>query len=344
MPPGISRFTQSPLLRSIRISRKSNSSFSCASGTCARMARYRLTNGISAMSNPPVHAWACWRVFKIDKRLKGKPDYGFLERCFHKLLMNFTWWVNRKDSEENNIFEGGFLGLDNIGIFDRSAPLPTGGVLRAIRWHGLDGRLLSHDACGSLSACQDQKAYEDIASKFFEHFLYIAYAVNHENGGGLWDEEDGFYYDRLRMPGWQRPADPNSLPRWPGAAVCVRHDRTGNSRQSSTDFASEWNGSFEHRPDLTGHVACMTDPGRGERRLLAIVKPDQLRRILARVFDEAEFLSPYGIRSLSRYHAEHPYTLTVDGDVSNREVRSRGIDEPACSAATRTGAAPYGFQ
>ena len=171
--------------------------------------------------NPPVHAWAVWRVFKIDKRLKNRPDTGFLERCFHKLLMNFTWWVNRKDSEENNIFEGGFLGLDNIGIFDRSAPLPTGGVLEQS-----DGTAWMAGYCLlmlriALELASINRAYEDIASKFFEHFLYIANALNHNRGTGLWDETDGFYYDRLRMPDGSRPNDPYSLAGWSCALVCL---------------------------------------------------------------------------------------------------------------------------
>ncbi len=149
--------------------------------------------------NPPVHAWAAWRVFKIDQRIKGKPDLDFLERVFHKLLMNFTWWVNRKDSEGANIFEGGFLGLDNIGIFDRSAPLPSGWTLEQS-----DGSAWMAMYCLNMLKISLQLAflnpcYEDIASKFFEHFLYICDAINHYDGSGLWDEQDGFYYDRLRI-------------------------------------------------------------------------------------------------------------------------------------------------
>ncbi len=150
--------------------------------------------------NPPVHPWACWRVFKIDWKLTGKPDAEFLESAFHKLLMNFTWWVNRKDSQGNNIFEGGFLGLDNIGVFDRSKPLPTGGFIEqadGTAWMGMYCLTMLRIA---IELTPHDKSYEDIASKFFEHFLYIASAMNRLGGGGLWDEEDGFFYDRLRMP------------------------------------------------------------------------------------------------------------------------------------------------
>ena len=149
--------------------------------------------------NPPVHAWAAWRVFKIDQRIKGKADFEFLERVFHKLLMNFTWWVNRKDSEENNIFEGGFLGLDNIGIFDRNAVLPSGWVLEQSDGSSWMGMYCLNMLKIALQLSFHDKTYEDIASKFFEHFLHIADAVNHHEGSGLWDEEDGFYYDRLLL-------------------------------------------------------------------------------------------------------------------------------------------------
>ena len=264
--------------------------------------------------NPPVHAWACWRVFNIDKKIKGKPDYCFLERTFHKLLMNFTWWVNRKDSEDNNIFEGGFLGLDNIGIFDRSAPLPGGGLLQQS-----DGTAWMAGYCLvmlriAFELAMINEAYEDIASKFFEHFLYIAYALNHEGGTGLWDEEDGFYYDRLRMPdGSDQRIRVRSLVGLVPLFACGTLEQEIIDKLGGFRKRMEW--FIEHRPDLIGHLACMTDPGRGERRLLSIVKPDQLRRILTRMFDENEFLSPYGIRSLSRYHAAHPYTLGMDGSV-----------------------------
>lgn len=264
--------------------------------------------------NPPVHAWACWRLFKIDQRITGAPDYGFLERCFHKLLMNFTWWVNRKDSEENNIFEGGFLGLDNIGIFDRSAPLPTGGVLEQS-----DGTAWMAGFCllmlrMALALSNINDAYQDIASKFFEHFLYIANALNSAGGTGLWDEADGFYYDRLKLPdGQYQMLKIRSMVGLIPLFACDTIEQREIERFAGFRKRMDW--FIEHRPDLTGHVACMTEPGVGDRRLLSLVKPEQLVRILRPMFDENEFLSPYGIRSVSRYHAEHPFTFPVDGTV-----------------------------
>ncbi|MFZ0592224.1 MAG: glucosidase [Bryobacteraceae bacterium] len=264
--------------------------------------------------NPPVHAWACWRVFKIDERIKKKPDYCFLERAFHKLLMNFTWWVNRKDSEENNIFEGGFLGLDNIGIFDRSAPLPTGGILEQS-----DGTAWMAGYCLlmlriSLALSNINEAYQDIASKFYEHFLYIANALNREGGTGLWDEEDGFYYDRLKLPdGTYRSLKIHSMVGLVPLFACDTLEQ--REIQAFTGFTKRMNWFIKHRSDLTDHVACMTLSGVGDRRLFSLVKPEQLTRILSRLFDEREFLSPFGIRSLSRYHADHPFTLPVDGTV-----------------------------
>jgi hypothetical protein len=262
--------------------------------------------------NPPVHAWAAWRVFKIDQKIKGEPDTQFLERVFHKLLMNFTWWVNRKDSEENNIFEGGFLGLDNIGVFDRNTTLPTGWVLEqsdGTSWMAMYCLVMLKIA---LYLARTDPTYEDIASKFFEHFLYIADAINHHYGTGLWNEEDGFYYDRLLQDGGDAvqlklrslvglvplfavdTLEPASLERYPG-------------------FRKRMNWFLENRPDLTSGLASLTTPGVGERRVLSLVSKERLIRIGQRLFDENEFLSPYGIRSMSRYYHDHPYQLTLDG-------------------------------
>jgi hypothetical protein len=264
--------------------------------------------------NPPVHAWGCWRVFKIDQRIKGKSDYGFLERSFHKLLMNFTWWVNRKDSEQNNIFEGGFLGLDNIGVFDRSAPLPTGGILEQS-----DGTAWMAGYClvmlrMALALSQVNDAYEDIASKFFEHFLYISYALNSNRGTGLWDEEDGFYYDRLKLPdGTDRKIKIRSMV---GLVPLFASDTLEQDElKAFPGFRKRMDWFIQHRPDLTDRIACITEGGVGDRRLLSLVNPDQLRRMLIRMFSENEFLSPYGVRSMSRYHADHPLTFPVDGTV-----------------------------
>ncbi len=262
--------------------------------------------------NPPVHAWAAWRVFKIDEKVKGKPDLEFLERVFQKLLINFTWWVNQKDSEENNIFEGGFLGLDNIGVFDRNATLPAGWVLEQS-----DGTSWMASYClmmlkMALYLSETEVAYEDIASKFFEHFLHIADAVNHHAGTGLWDEEDGFYYDRLLKGGDQ--SIKLRLRSLVGLAPLFAVDTLDSDLlDKHPGFHKRMLWFIENRPDLTSGLASMTETGTERRRLLALVRPDRLERILQRVLDESEFLSPFGVRSLSRYYKDHPYTLSLDG-------------------------------
>jgi hypothetical protein len=262
--------------------------------------------------NPPVHAWAAWRVFKIDERIKGKPDIEFLERVFHKLLMNFTWWVNRKDSEGANIFEGGFLGLDNIGIFDRSAPLPSGWILEQSDGSAWMGMYCLNMLQIALRLASENPCYEDIASKFFEHFLYISDAINHHEGSGLWDEEDGFYYDRLRVADGQ-----HTLLRVRSLVGLVTLFATDTIEQSSVDqhpgFKKRMQWFIDNRKDLTDGLASMTEGGMEERRLLSVVNRGRLERILQRMFDESEFLSPYGIRSISRYHAQHPYELHLNG-------------------------------
>lgn len=262
--------------------------------------------------NPPVHAWATWRVFKIDQRTKGKPDFQFLERVFHKLLMNFTWWVNRKDSEGANIFEGGFLGLDNIGLFDRSAALPSGWLLEqsdGTAWMAM--YCLNMLKIALLLANQDS-SYEDIASKFFEHFLYITHAINHHAGSGLWDEEDGFYYDHLRASdGRSVFVRVRSLVGLVPVFAAATLELDTLERHSGFKKRMEW--FIEHRPDLTGGLAPLTEGGMERRRLLSVVNRARLERILKYVFSEQEFLSPYGIRSLSRHYGAEPYHLAIDG-------------------------------
>jgi hypothetical protein len=264
--------------------------------------------------NPPVHAWAAWRVYKIEQKRKGAGDLKFLERVFHKLLLNFTWWVNRKDAEGNNVFEGGFLGLDNIGVFDRSAPLPTGGHLEQADGTSWMGMYCLNMLAIALELARHDPAYEDVASKFWEHFLYIAYAINNVGHSDMrmWNEKDGFYYDILHLP------DGNSIPMKvrsmvgliPLFAVEGLEPELLN-RLSGFRDRMEW--FVENRPDLTHNCANMTTARVGNRRLLSIVTREQLRRVLAIMLDPNEFLSPYGIRSMSRCHLERPYTMNVNG-------------------------------
>jgi len=264
--------------------------------------------------NPPVHAWACWRVFQIDKKLTCKPDYGFLETVFHKLLMNFTWWVNRKDSEGNNIFEGGFLGLDNIGVFDRSRPLPGGGVIEQS-----DGTSWMAMYCLNMLRISQELAvnadplYEDIANKFFEHFLYIAHAINGMGGHGLWHEEDGFFYDRLSLP------DERTIPMRVRSMVGVIPLFAVDTMESGLieslpGFEKRMNWFIANRPDLCLNLAPLMRHGVEQRHLLSLLSRGRLVRVLEKLLDENEFLSPHGIRSVSKYHEAHPYTLQVDGN------------------------------
>ncbi len=262
--------------------------------------------------NPPVHAWACWRVFKIDAKLQGRPDHGFLESVFHKLLMNFTWWVNRKDSHGDNIFEGGFLGLDNIGVFDRSAPLPTGGVLEQSDGTSWMAMYCLNMLKIALELALHNPAYEDVASKFFEHFLYIADAMNRLGGTGLWDEQDGFYYDRLRLPDNRTiPMKVRSMVGLIPLFAVETLEAEAINRLAGFRRRMEW--FLRHRPDLCGNLASLTREGVADRRLLAICHGERLRLVLARMLDEQEFLSPHGVRSLSRYHRGNPFVMHVDG-------------------------------
>jgi hypothetical protein len=263
--------------------------------------------------NPPVHAWAAWRVYKIDKKKNGRGDREFLVRVFHKLLLNFTWWVNRKDAEGMNIFQGGFLGLDNIGVFNRSDPLPTGGHIEqsdGTSWMAM--YTLNLLAIAMELAMQDP-AYEDVASKFWEHFIYIAYAMNHlgHDDMGLWDEKDGFFYDGLKFPdGGHFPVKIRSMVGLIPLFAVETLEPELLQRLPGFKRRMEW--FIENRPDLTQNVASMQASGMGERRLLAIVGAKQLTRMLQIMLDEEEFLSPHGIRALSRYHRDRPFTITFD--------------------------------
>src|SRR5271166_2677691 len=264
--------------------------------------------------NPPVHAWAAWRVYKIEKKRRGQGDRAFLERVFHKLLLNFTWWVNRKDAEGMNIFQGGFLGLDNIGVFDRSARLPTGGLLEQSDGTSWMAMYTLNLLAIALELAADESCYEDVASKFWEHFLYIANAMCHRGSDGqsLWNEEDGFFYDVLHAGNDERfPMKVRSMVGLIPLFAVETLDSELLDRMPSFKRRMEW--FIENRPDLTANLACMRTLGQGERRLLSIVDAEKLRSILKYMLDENEFLSPYGIRALSRHHEANPYVLNVGG-------------------------------
>ena len=270
--------------------------------------------------NPPVHAWASWRVYKMTGA-RGERDRVFLSRTFQKLLLNFTWWVNRKDIAGKNLFQGGFLGLDNIGVFDRSKPLPTGGYLEQA-----DGTAWMAFYCGTmlsmaLELAHENPATEDMASKFFEHFVAITDAINSQGGTGLWNEEDGFFYDQLAIDGRTIPLRIRSLVGLlPLIAVEVLEDDVIDQLPG---FKKRLEWFLRNRPDLADLICYMCTLERGGtcRHLLAIPSEPRLRRILKYLLDEREFLAPYGIRSLSKYHAEHPFVFTVNG----REYRVKYV-------------------
>jgi len=263
--------------------------------------------------NPPVHAWAALRVYKIEKKRKGYGDRQFLERIFHKLLLNFTWWVNRKDADGMNIFQGGFLGMDNVGVFDRSQQLPTGGNLAQSDGTSWMAMYTLNLLAIALELASEDATYEDVASKFWEHFIYIADAMNKigQDKVELWNEEDSFFYDVLHLPGESSfPLKVRSMVGLIPLFAVETLEPEMLERLPGFKKRLEW--FIENRPDLTRNVACMRTPGRGERRLLAVVYEERLRRVLSTMLDEREFLSPYGIRALSRFHKEHPYTLRTD--------------------------------
>ena len=265
--------------------------------------------------NPPVHAWASWRVYKIDKKLKGKADTLFLERVFQKLMLNFTWWVNRKDAQGRNIFQGGFLGLDNIGVFDRSAPLPTGGYIEQADGTSWMGMYCLNLLAMAFELARHNPAYEDVATKFFEHFIYIAHAINNlAEGEGLWDPEDGFFYDQLHLPnGSHIPLKIRSLvgliPLF--AVETLEPDLLDMLPR----FKRRMQWFLDNRPELVEHIASLTTPGEDGRRLLAIADKEKLDRILPRMLDGSQFLSPYGLRALSKGHEHEPFEFWVNSSV-----------------------------
>ncbi len=264
--------------------------------------------------NPPVHAWAVWRVYKIARNITGHADTTFLERMYHKLLLNFTWWVNRKDRDGKNVFQGGFLGLDNIGIFDRSAPLPTGGYIQQADGTAWMGMYCLNMLAIALELARTKPAYEDVATKFFEHFIYIANAIHNLGGEGvsLWDKEDGFFYDVLSLPGGAyAPLRTRSfvglIPLF--AVETLEPDLL----EKLPRFRRRLEWFIKHRPQLVAHIASLTEPGDGDRRLLSIVDRDELAQILTRMLDSSEFLSDFGLRSVSKYHEANPYTWNING-------------------------------
>ena len=262
--------------------------------------------------NPPVHAWACWRIYKMTGE-RGKRDRTFLARVFQKLLLNFTWWVNRKDVTGKNLFSGGFLGLDNIGVFDRGAPLPVGGALEQA-----DGTAWMAFYCATMLSmavelASEDMAYGDIASKFFEHFVAITDAMNRQGGTGLWDQLDGFYYDRLSVDGHEIPLRVRSLVGILPLIACeVLEDRLIEKLRG---FKKRMGWFLEHRPDLAQQLPYLKHSG-GEtgHRLLAVPSRERLARMLRHILDENEFLSQYGVRSLSRVHASYPYVFKVGSE------------------------------
>ena len=284
--------------------------------------------------NPPVHAWATIFTYRLEKAQQGEGDLEWLKSCFQKLLLNFTWWVNRKDRSGRNVFEGGFLGLDNIGVFDRSAPLPTGGYLEqadGTAWMALFCQNMLEIA---VELAMTDPDYADMALKFVEHFLWIASSMvaRWASDTGMWDEEDGFFYDVLRLPDGRAAAAQGPLDGRPAAAVRGHGRSRASCWRSTRSSASGFARFLEARPEL-----CAVDPrpARSPASRAAgspsILDETKLRRVLAKMLDENEFLSPYGIRSLSRYHAEHPYVIHVGrpgvprrlpaGRVRHRHVR-----------------------
>jgi len=267
--------------------------------------------------NPPVHAWAAWRVYKIAARIQKKPDRPFLVRVFHKLLINFTWWVNRKDPQGKNVFEGGFLGLDNIGVFDRSEPMGSGSYIEQSDGTSWMAMFCLDMLAMAIELAHDDPAYEDVASKFFEHFVYISQAMNNMGGHGmgLWDEKDGFYYDALHTGATDEliPMKVRSMVGLIPLFAVETFEPEDLARVPAFTRRMEW--FLRHHADVAEHVdMSRKTPQGGARLLLTIANRTKLERIYRYVFDENEFLSPHGIRALSKFHLDHPYVLSVNGE------------------------------
>ncbi len=270
--------------------------------------------------NPPVLAWAAWRVYKIDEKQHGQGDRGFLERIFHKLMLYFTWWINRKDAEGLNVFQGGFLGLDNIGVFDRSRPLPTGGHIDQSDGTSWMGMFCLGMLTIALELAVSDPAYSDIAVKFFEHFLYIADAMNNIAGEGisLWDEQDQFFYDVLHCDAGEAGQATNMQLRIRSMVGLIPLFAVTTVEPELLDKVPEFKQRLEwfleNRPELAKLVSRWHEPGMGERRLLAILRGHRMKQVLWRVLDESEFLSPHGVRALSKVYAQNPFQLDLGGE------------------------------
>ncbi len=266
--------------------------------------------------NPPVHGWATWRVYKIDEKLQGKGDRKFLEEVFHKLLLNFTWWVNKKDYNGNNIFQGGFLGMDNIGVFDRSNQLPTGGFIEQSDGTSWMAMFTLNMLRMSLELAKENSTYQNLATKFFEHFLYIAGAMANVGNEGinLWDEEDEFFYDVLHTPDNHRfkMKVRSMVGLVPLFAVEVLDQELFDSMPEFTERL-QW--FLKYRPDLANLISRWNEKGKGERHLLSLLRGHRMKKLLKRMLNESEFLSEYGIRALSRIHLDNPYVLHANGSV-----------------------------
>jgi hypothetical protein len=259
--------------------------------------------------NPPVHAWAAHRVFRIERRLTGRADFEFLEKAFQKLLLNFTWWTNRKDVQGNNVFEGGFLGLDNIGIFDRGMTLPNGMLLEQSDGTSWMAMFCLNMLGMAIELAANKPSYEDIATKFLEHFIYIASAMHR---AGLWEEADGFYYDTVSTPDDRRiPIRLRSMVGLLPVIACVAVDATDLDKLQGFKARMTW--FLEHRPDLASAFAHTSGLDNHPVRMFSLVNPERLKRVLARMLDEKEFLSPYGIRALSKAYEQSPFEIALDG-------------------------------